>query len=237
LVEYAALELLCRENNVLLFIDNCEGFGSKHFEADTYFGARQAEAMTLSFFYSHQLPAIEGGMILTDDEEMFHHMLSLRAHGWTRDLPSNKFLPIDKNEFTKLFRFVLPGYCLRPMEINALLGLERLKRWPQVYAMRSKNQLMFEQLFSKIDSVSIQKLHQGQSTFGFGVLMPSHELREVLIDSCHKSGIQCRPIVAGNFLSNPVCDRIEHLTYGNFKVSDCIDNCGIFFGNSNTDLT
>lgn len=235
--DFGSIKNLCDDRDIILLVDNCEGFGSKECEASLDLAGGGSKAMTLSFFYSHQLPAIEGGMILTNDEEVFHHMLAIRAHGWTRDLPSAKFLPIDESEFTSLFRFVLPGYCLRPMEINAVLGLERLQRWPDVFSTRTGNLITFEKIFSPIEQISIQKLYRGQSAFGFGMLMPSNSVRERLIQLCGKSGIQCRPIVAGNFLRNPVCQRIPFDSVGNFLVADYIDECGIFFGNSNTDLS
>lgn len=234
---YREITELCEALSLILLVDNCEGFGSRcsNGKIGTICGA-ESLGMTLSFFYSHQLPAIEGGMILTDDEELYHHMLSLRAHGWTRDLPNGKYLEIDSNDFTRLFRFVLPGYCVRPMEINAVLGIERLRRWDETFSIRSQNHGKYIELFSNNTRLSIQSGHDGQSAFGFGMLLPSTERRQTLIELCQAAEIQCRPVVAGNFLNNPVCKRIKFETHGDFYCADLIDNCGVFFGNTNRTL-
>jgi CDP-4-dehydro-6-deoxyglucose reductase, E1 len=234
---YKKIVDLCVDNSLILLVDNCEGFGSKFFDGrEAALCGVESIGMSLSFFYSHQLPAIEGGMVLTDDEELFHYMLSLRAHGWTRELPSSKYLDVDQNEFTSLFRFVLPGYCLRPMEINAVLGRERLSRWKLVSEVRRDNHKKYLELFAGDTSISVQHAHDGQSAFGFGMLMPSAEKRETLIDLCKKAGIQCRPVVAGNFLNNPVCKRIDFEVYGDFYCADLVDDCGVFFGNTGKPL-
>ena len=73
---------------------------------------------------------MEGGIISTNDEELYQIMLSLRAHGWTRELPkNNKVCNKDsENDFMELFKFVLPGYNVRPIELEGAIGIEQLKK-------------------------------------------------------------------------------------------------------------
>ena len=61
---------------------------------------------------------MEGGLVVTDDDELYHILLCLRAHGWTRDLPMTNSVTGTKsdNQFEESFRFVLPGYNLRPLD-------------------------------------------------------------------------------------------------------------------------
>ena len=73
-------------------------------------------------FFSHHMSTMEGGLIVTDDEELYHILLSLRAHGWTRNLPATNLVCGQKvsDPFHESFRFV-PGYNLRPLEISAAI--------------------------------------------------------------------------------------------------------------------
>ena len=103
---------------------------------------------TFSTYFSHHINTIEGGMITTDDEEIYHLILSLRSHGWTRHLPnSNKLVAKSKNSFNESFRFILPGYNLRPTEISAAIGVEQLKKLKKFISTRRENAKYFIQNF------------------------------------------------------------------------------------------
>ena len=78
-------------------------------------------AGTFSSFFSHHISTMEGGMILTDNYELYNIMLSLRAHGWTRNLKDDNPLHTKSdNKFYESFYFILPGYNLRPLELSAI---------------------------------------------------------------------------------------------------------------------
>ena len=82
---------------------------------------------------------MEGGMILTDNTELYHILLALRAHGWTRNIPKrNKIFKPKKNNFYEDYRFILPGYNVRPLEISAAAGIEQLKKLPKMTKQRSQ---------------------------------------------------------------------------------------------------
>ena len=85
---------------------------------------------TFSSFFSHHISTMEGGMVVTDDRRLYDTMLSLRAHGWTRDLPADTHLPLDPDPFVRQFRFVLPGYNLRPLELEGAVGIPQLAKLP-----------------------------------------------------------------------------------------------------------
>ena len=119
-----------KNQNISLLEDNCESLGAKF--KDRYAGT-YGLISTQSFFYSHHISTMEGGMILTDDEELYQIMLSLRAHGWTRDLPKdNQITEPVEDPFYDKFRFILPGYNLRPLEMSGALGQEQLKKLPSL---------------------------------------------------------------------------------------------------------
>ena len=124
---------------IILIEDNCESLGAKFNKK--YCGTYGIMG-TFSSFYSHHICTMEGGMIVTDDIELYHILLSLRAHGWTRDLPEENQIckKQDDNSFNELFRFILPGFNVRPLEMEGALGIEQLKRLPNIISERRRMQ-------------------------------------------------------------------------------------------------
>merc|ERR1712138_228704 len=101
---------------------------------------------------------MEGGLIATDDEELYHILLSIRSHGWTRHLPKdNKVVEKSDNAFHESFRFVLPGYNVRPLDMSGALGKEQLRKLPAIISGRQENAKFFVETFSKIEGISIQQ--------------------------------------------------------------------------------
>lgn len=231
--EAQKIKNFCIENDLFYLEDCCEAFGSS---VNGVSAGSLGLISTFSFYFSHQLPTIEGGMVLTDDRMLYDYMLSLRAHGWTRDLIDDEFLEIHPDSFVRAFRFVLPGYCLRPTEINAVLGINRLKKWPSVSAIRANNMIYFGERFSDISGIRIQHQHPGMSAFGFGIIV-QEKSRFDLVSDLTKNGVEVRPIVAGNFLKNPVINLMRHVKVDqSFKNAETLEECGLFFGNAATDL-
>ena len=83
---YNKLKEICKRYNLILIEDNCESLGAKY--RNKYCGSFGITG-SFSFYFSHHIHTIEGGMVITDNESIYHHLLSLRAHGWIRDLPEN----------------------------------------------------------------------------------------------------------------------------------------------------
>ena len=135
--------------------DNCESLGATY--GDKYAGTFGLMG-TFSSFFSHHIATMEGGCILTDDEEIYHILLSMRAHGWTRNLPKNNLVTGVKSDddFEESFRFVLPGYNVRPLEMSGAIGCEQIKKLPTLLAERRKNALYFTSLFREHPFVQIQ---------------------------------------------------------------------------------
>lgn len=68
-------------------------------------------------------------MVVTDDEALYQTLKSIRAHGWTRDLPDQNFVCNKTgNEWDDKFRFALPGFNLRPLELEAAVGLVQIEK-------------------------------------------------------------------------------------------------------------
>lgn len=226
------------DKNIILLEDNCESLGAT-FEGKSTgtFGLMG----TFSSFYSHHIATMEGGCIVTDDEELYHILLTIRAHGWTRNLPKeNQVVSIGNDDFFESFRFVLPGYNLRPVEMSGAIGIEQLKKLPDFIKMRQKNATLLFKLFDNLSFIQLQKEIGRSSWFGFSIVLKENSpvTRAELIELFKEKNIECRPIVTGNFLKNT--DVLEYFDYelsGTFENAEYIDEFGLFVGNHHIDLS
>jgi CDP-6-deoxy-D-xylo-4-hexulose-3-dehydrase len=166
---FDAIEKICDENGLLLFEDNCESMAAKY--KGKYTGTRGV-VNTYSSFFSHHISTGEGGVVLTDDDETYHLLLSLRNHGWTRDQPSDsKIFQREGSDFFEAYRFILPGYNVRPSEINGAVGSVQLKKLDQFTKIRRQNAEIFQHYFANDDRFIIQKEVEESSWFAFTMIL------------------------------------------------------------------
>ena len=217
---------------IILIEDNCESLGAIFNKK--YCGTYGIMG-TFSSFYSHHICTMEGGMIVTDDIELYHILLSLRAHGWTRDLPEENQIckKQDDNSFNELFRFILPGFNVRPLEMEGALGIEQLKRLPNIISERRKNAKLIKEILYNHPDIMIQEEIGESSWFGFSlVIKPNSKLkRENLLLKLKELGFETRPIVAGNFTKNEVVSYFDYEIHGKLENAIHIDQNGLFVGN------
>lgn len=183
--------------------DNCEAMGAMYGGRRTgSFGSMASH----STFFSHHMCTMEGGMITTDDADYYDTLLSIRSHGWTRH----------RNNAPK-FEFILPGYNVRPTEIQCAIGLEQLKKLPGFIAQRRDNASRFP--------LATQREIGQSSWFGFAVYGD---------DRTRVKGYETRPIVTGNFLRQPVIEHYDHEVYGKLSGADYVHNNVLMIGNNHT---
>jgi CDP-4-dehydro-6-deoxyglucose reductase, E1 len=122
------LKQLCEDFGLILLEDNCESLGSA-------FNGKMAgtlgKAGSFSFYFSHHLTTMEGGGIATNDFELAQDLQSIRSHGWSRNRTDHKKWEAENPEIDSRFMFVSAGYNIRPMEIQAAIGLSQLQRLPK----------------------------------------------------------------------------------------------------------
>lgn len=230
--DFERIQKIIGARDIILMEDNCESLGAT-------FGGKQAGTFgvmgTFSTFFSHHISTMEGGLIVTDDEEIYQILLSLRAHGWTRNLPKQNLVCTDKSDdpFEESFRFVLPGYNVRPLEMEGALGVEQLKRLPKLIEERRKNGKLLQATLSDHPDLIIQQEIGESSWFGFSlVIRPGSQLtRKALVIKLNELGFECRPIVAGNFAKNEVVKYFDSEVHGTLKNAEHIDKSGLFVGN------
>lgn len=230
--DFSRINNIIDGRNIILIEDNCESMGASYQGKNTgTFGVMG----TFSSFFSHHISTMEGGLIVTDDEEIYQILLSLRAHGWTRNLPKQNLVCSDKSEdpFEESFRFVLPGFNVRPLEMSGALGVEQVKRLPELITQRRHNGALLQKRMVKHTEIIIQAEIGESSWFGFSlVVRPGSKLtRKELIHKLNGLGFECRPIVAGNFAKNEVVKYFDSEVHGYLSNAEHIDRNGLFIGN------
>lgn len=205
----------CKSGPFVLLEDNCESIGAED-EQGNLCGTRGL-LNTFSFYYSHQLSAIEGGMILTNDDHLARQCRLLRNHGWSRSYET----------FENEYRFDEMGYNLRPVELHAAIAREQLKKLPHRIAARKVNFDYFSERTRDLP-IKLPKILGKPSFFGIHFTVESREKRAELARALRAGGIDCRPPVAGSFRKQPYGKQWADQQTPN---ADRIHDTGIMIGN------
>ena len=234
--DFESINTMIKDKDIILLEDNCESMGAEY-------KGKQAGTFgimgTFSTFFSHHMATMEGGFVTTDDEELYHILLSLRAHGWTRNLPKENLVCKKSDDwFEESFRFVLPGYNVRPVEMSGAIGIEQLKKLPDFLLQRRKNAKLFVELFENHPDFMVQKEIGKSSWFGFSLIIkPTSSLKRIdVVKKLMDKKIDCRPIVTGNFTRNEVMKYFDYSIHKELSNADYLHENGFFVGNHQINL-
>lgn len=227
------IKQVCEKRNIIFLEDNCEALGTELNAGITgSFGAMAS----FSFYVAHHLSTIEGGMVCTDDSKLAEMLRIVRANGWDRNLNADqkKELRIKHNvqsEFTAKYTFYDLGYNLRPTEITGFLGRCQLKSLKEAIATREKNYIEFEMIIKNNPDLIVPNHSHISflSSFAFPILCKNSKIREKYLARFINSGIEVRPIIAGNIQKQPFFRKYISESYrlpGTNKVSECGFYCG-----------
>ncbi len=196
------LKKIIKKRKIILIEDCCEALGTMY--KNKYLGTF-GKLSSFSFYFSHHITSGEGGMVLCKDYDDYRILLSLRAHGWSREIDE-----LDKrkgNSFNKLFNFINLGYNLRLTDIQASLLINQMKKIDKFSKIRSFNYDLILKKFSmsKILSkelINIKKSVNYQiSWFNFPIILRSFKSknRDLICADLNKLGVETRPIISGDF--------------------------------------
>ena len=236
----AALDVMraAADRHGLYFIeDNCESM-------DAELAGRKAGTFshisTFSLFYSHHISTVEGGMVTTDERELFELCRAMRAHGWIRDLPADSELyEKHADDFHEAYRFILPGYNVRPTEIGGAVGIEQLKKLPAMTAARRRNWDYFRKLFGGDNRFIIQRENGKSSAFSFTII-PNPELgirRADILPRLKEADIGYRMITGGCITRHDVIRHYDYACLDGLPNANLAHDEGFFVGNHPFDLT
>jgi len=230
-----SLNEICYKNKIFLLEDNCESLGATY--KGKYAGTF-GEVGTFSFFFSHHLQTMEGGMIVTNNEYIAEIIRSMRSHGWTRNLKSDILHKNTGNPFVDSFTFITPGYCLRPLEMSGAVGCVQLEKMDGMIDMRRKNATYFTESIEQFGtSIQTQKFEPCSNPSWFGFSMVVDTDRSFFVDLLERNDVETRPIVSGDFTRQPVMKYLNARIEGDLACSKKIDRFGLFVGNDSIDIS
>ena len=192
---------LCTNYNVILLEDTCESMGCEYRKnkLGTY-----GEMSSFSTFFGHHISTIEGGFISTDDEDLYKLLVSIRSHGWDRDLDKKTQINLQKewniSEFNALYTFYYPGYNLRSTDLNAFIGLNQIDKLDYWGKKREQNFNLYQKLI-KNDYWKVKpRPNSFVSNFAYPVIHPN---RDKIVEILLKNNVEVRPMICGSMGTQP----------------------------------
>lgn len=219
---------LCKENDILLIEDTCESIGSMY---DNKKLGTFGDLSTFSFYFGHHMSTIEGGMISTNDEDLYHILLSIRSHGWDRDLPKKKQEELRQkfnvNNFRALYTFYYPGFNLRSTDLQAFIGLEQLKKLDMIVENRNKNFLRYKDEIKNPEWNIQEPKGSLVSNFSFPIITKNITK---LVEELTNNDIECRPLICGSINEHPFW--YERYGHSDLPISKRVHEYGLYLPNN-----
>ncbi|OGT34834.1 MAG: hypothetical protein A3F11_08415 [Gammaproteobacteria bacterium RIFCSPHIGHO2_12_FULL_37_14] len=220
------------ENKLWVVEDTCESLGTQY---NTHYLGTLGDIGTYSFFFSHHITTIEGGMIVSNHEDLAELFRCQRAHGWIRQLKNKTAIENKYPDIDSRFLFVNTGFNLRPTEINAAFGLLQLDKLKIFNLTRADIANTWTRAFT--NEIENQYFTPMQITpnitatwFGYPILCRDQSLRIQLQSHLENNGIETRPIICGNIARQPVFQSITHRIPDILSGADKIMKNGLFWG-------
>ena len=216
---------ICDKYDVILIEDSCEALGS---EVNGVKLGSLGSAGSFSFYYGHHISTIEGGMVVTDDYEFYQTMLSLRSHGWNRDLDPEKQEALTTkysvDAFRNLYTFYHAGYNLRSTDLQAYIGRSQLKKIDSIVKVRQQN---FAKYKAQLNGYYCQSSTVSTlSSFAYGTYIQN---RLETYEHLRKNNIEVRPLICGNIARHPFWIVKNEIT--DLPNADKVHDFGIYLPN------
>jgi len=221
--DFDEIERICEKYGVIILEDSCEALGSEYCNQKL---GTLGIAGSFSFYYGHHISTIEGGMVVTDDKELFNIMKSIRSHGWSRDLESTDVEKLRNthniDEFRNFYTFYYPGFNLRSTDLSAFLGILQLQKIEKIVKKRMQNFYKYKELLP--DFWCQESNTNIISSFAYGTFV---ENRLELSQFLKRNSIESRPLICGNIARHPFWTGEKN----GLKNADLVHDNGIYLPN------
>ena len=218
--------------NALIMEDVCESHGV---EGPNGKRGRDSVGSTFSFYFGHHITTIEGGMVCTNNSDLYQLMRMKRSHGMAREASPELFkkYSAENPDVDPAFLFMTEGYNLRNHEICAVLGLSQIKKLDKNIKIRKNN---YEYWWNRIQSASnkyyLPEYQEGNSSFSFPLIPQGIAVTQTLKATCKREGIEYRPIISGNLLRHPAFNKYKLCTERENPNVCLLHRNGLYVGNS-----
>ena len=233
--ELDEISRIASEHDLFLIEDACESTGA---EIQGKKVGSFGDMGTFSFFISHHISTIEGGIVVTNDDNLYEYLKAMRAFGWVRDLRDKESYSTANKGIDPRFLFITHGYNLRPTEIQGAFGIHQIHKLDSFINQRRENAAYWTKKLSTYKDELIlpsEPEHAKHVYFGYPITVKPDACfsRKELVDHLEKKLIETRPIMAGNMAEQPAMRYIDHRTVGELPNSRMIMRQSFFFGNHN----
>ena len=218
--------------NALILEDICESHGVKGPD-----GKRGVDSIgsTFSFYFGHHITTIEGGIVCTNNTELYELMRMKRSHGMAREASPHMFKKYSEEnpEIDPAFLFMTEGFNLRNHEVCAVLGLSQLKRLDRIIKIRQFNyKYWLEKIQKYSDHYYLPEYQQGNSSFCFPIIAKDSDHLKIIRNKCKQNGIEYRPVISGNILLHPAFKKYKLCTERENSNVSILHKNGMYVGNN-----
>ena len=219
---------LCFDYDVILLEDTCESLGCEFVNRKLgTFGIMSS----FSTFFGHHISTIEGGLISTDDKELYELLVSIRSHGWARDLSVETQLNLSEewnvSEFDSLYTFYYPGFNMRSTDLQAYIGLAQIDKLDDWGRKRSINFNLYQELIENDYWKPDVDLNHFVSNFAYPIIHPN---RNIIVERLRKNDVEVRPLICGSMGTQPFYVK----KYGRLELPNVsvVDKYGFYVPNN-----
>tara|TARA_R110001592_G_scaffold169364_2_gene405873 strand:- start:326 stop:1480 length:1155 start_codon:yes stop_codon:yes gene_type:complete len=219
---------LCDKYDVILLEDTCESMGSEY--RDTKLGTF-GKMSSFSTFFGHHISTIEGGFVSTDDKDLYDLLVSIRAHGWDRDLDTEKQIELqqdwDVSTFNSLYTFYYQGFNVRATDLQAYIGLTQIDKLDDWGGKRYSNYLKYQELIKNYYWKPNVELNDFTSNFAYPIIHPN---RDEIVEQLEINDVEVRPMICGSMGTQPFYVK----EYGRLELPNVteIDKYGFYVPNN-----
>ena len=222
------IKALCKKYDVTLLEDTCESMGSKYNGQNLgTFG----DMSTFSTFFGHHISTIEGGFVSTNDKELYNLLLSLRSHGWDRDLDKKSQDELRQSwgvsGFESMYTFYYPGFNLRSTDLNAFIGIGQIDNLNEWGKIRERNFNMYQELIKNDYWKPKSNSNHFTSNFSYPIIHPD---RNKIVKKLQDNDVEVRPLVCGSMGKQPFYIK----QWGNIELPNAnkVDYYGLYVPNN-----
>lgn len=227
------IKKICKKHDLFLIEDSCEALGAEY--KNEKIGST-GDLATFSFFASHHISTMEGGMLVTNNSEFYEIGKSLRAHGWTREMRNKKRIEKKYPKINLNFLFENIGYNLRPTEVQGAFGIHQIKKLDKLVKKRITNAQELKnklKIYSKVLKFHPEKngFKNSNMVFPITVIKNKFFTKEQLVKHLEKNNIDTRPVMTGNIVDHPVMQYIKFKRGSSLKNAEYIAEHSFLIGN------